>query len=830
MNKWNGKRFSIYDSEEKQMLGLVKKLGDQTNYNTDEVERLTESDNKKVSHQEMQDTYKIDKQANFTGSWHGIEKPTQANEGITFIVEDLQKEIPGIKNNLSNKMDKDTRDIGIYQINKNLGKIDETFLTDELLQAISGNAPISQTLKDRIITTLKLTQGAVYPNNTNFIKTKNTDLFANTQFISEKAISDTTGEEVVNTAYKVTDFITVEVGKTYRTTQSNNMAYYNEQKVFLQGVKGGTWTGSFTVPTGAKYVRLTYSMSNIPYLYEVDPNAVYNVDTLVSATTEFEKLIKRLGIKSRVEMPLKSDLLKSIFDNSSLVSYKELKKGGYYTKDGWNVSENYNSSPFIEVSPNTTYWANETNIVVMYDENFIPIKQIWGSSQWNGKTFTTTDITKYVTLNFTIANIQPLFVKGATSGTSEEYINSNFIDLLISTLKAKNKKIPINSIAPFVVNKNTSNLYDPTTDEGLNTAIRTVTGVVYTVEGYQASGFIEISGTHLCCGQRHNIAFYDENKTFLSGTTGGWTNPMTIPPNAKYVRVTFALSSSTPRQINLGTELLPYEDPNKVIVSIDDSQLGIALKKILGGGSTTQSKLNGIVWNVMGDSLSSTNYSRPNWWEIIRDKYEMVVNNYGISGTTLAHTDERHLWDYDFKKLDATAIGYNSEDPSTWTTGNCMCERYVKMTDNADLITVMGSTNDGSVKLGTWDSTDTSTTYGALNVLIKGLITKYPNKKIAFFTPIQSATAYTTNVANPGAELDKKTATDTTSLQLKAEAIKRKCKQYGIPCLDLFNTSGINGVEGRKDVVFRPGDTLHPSVEGNKVMATVIENFILSLF
>lgn len=103
MNKWNGKRFSIYDNEEKQMLGLVKKLGDQTNYNTDEVERLTISDNKKVSHQEMQDTYKIDKQSNFTGSWWGIEKPTKSNEGLATTVENLVGiEIPSIKTNVSN--------------------------------------------------------------------------------------------------------------------------------------------------------------------------------------------------------------------------------------------------------------------------------------------------------------------------------------------------------------------------------------------------------------------------------------------------------------------------------------------------------------------------------------------------------------------------------------------------------------------------------------------------------------------------------------------------------------------------------------------------------
>ena len=48
MSKWNRKRFSVYTSDEKSALGLINQLGEQTNYNTDEVERLTISDNKKV--------------------------------------------------------------------------------------------------------------------------------------------------------------------------------------------------------------------------------------------------------------------------------------------------------------------------------------------------------------------------------------------------------------------------------------------------------------------------------------------------------------------------------------------------------------------------------------------------------------------------------------------------------------------------------------------------------------------------------------------------------------------------------------------------------------
>jgi hypothetical protein len=104
MSKWNGKRFSVYESEEKSALGLIKELGGQTNYNTDELEKVKESNNKKVSHDEMNRIYKIDKDANFTGSWHGIKKPTASQEGLQATVDKINEEdIPKINEQLDNK-------------------------------------------------------------------------------------------------------------------------------------------------------------------------------------------------------------------------------------------------------------------------------------------------------------------------------------------------------------------------------------------------------------------------------------------------------------------------------------------------------------------------------------------------------------------------------------------------------------------------------------------------------------------------------------------------------------------------------------------------------
>lgn len=101
MSTWNKKNFSIYTSDERSALGLIEELGNQTNYNTEELEKVKESDSKKVSHQEMQETYKLDKDANFTGSWYGIKKPTASQEGLQATVDKIvEEDIPFINEQL----------------------------------------------------------------------------------------------------------------------------------------------------------------------------------------------------------------------------------------------------------------------------------------------------------------------------------------------------------------------------------------------------------------------------------------------------------------------------------------------------------------------------------------------------------------------------------------------------------------------------------------------------------------------------------------------------------------------------------------------------------
>lgn len=73
LDMWNKGRFSVYSSEEKTVLKLIENIN---NFLGKEV--ITELENK------------VSQGDNFTGSWHGISKPTQSQEGLSGTVDQHQ--------------------------------------------------------------------------------------------------------------------------------------------------------------------------------------------------------------------------------------------------------------------------------------------------------------------------------------------------------------------------------------------------------------------------------------------------------------------------------------------------------------------------------------------------------------------------------------------------------------------------------------------------------------------------------------------------------------------------------------------------------------------
>lgn len=194
-------------------------------------------------------------------------------------------------------------------------------------------------------------------------------------------------------------------------------------------------------------------------------------------------------------------------------------------------------------------------------------------------------------------------------------------------------------------------------------------------------------------------------------------------------------------------------------------------------------------WNCLGDSITKGYGTTITYHDYISKKYGITNRNYGVVGTNIAG--------------EAT------------TYGDSMVNRYVDMNIDADIVTVFGGTNDftNNIPLGTIESTDKNTFYGALNILMKGLSEKYIGKGILFITPFNYK--------------DTPNSNGNTLLEF-VEAIKECGKKYSIPVYDAYSNSGLFTVNSN----IRPTiaiDTKHLNEKGHSILASRIEQKVLSV-
>lgn len=202
-----------------------------------------------------------------------------------------------------------------------------------------------------------------------------------------------------------------------------------------------------------------------------------------------------------------------------------------------------------------------------------------------------------------------------------------------------------------------------------------------------------------------------------------------------------------------------------------------------------------------------------------------------------------------YAKLTAQALGmtfvnYGYSGDTIAAVGditNPMSVRYTQLPDDADLITVMGGTNDIRLGVPTGQMSDrTNTTfYGALHVLLSGLYKKYyidqgvtvgKAKKIVVCTPIKLL------LSSASAQGGTGTLRDMTAY---CNAIKEVAAYYSFPVIDLYNLSGINphldetlqGTETGYTGFYNPyiTDGTHPTQEGQQMIANVLCGFLKTL-
>ena len=190
----------------------------------------------------------------------------------------------------------------------------------------------------------------------------------------------------------------------------------------------------------------------------------------------------------------------------------------------------------------------------------------------------------------------------------------------------------------------------------------------------------------------------------------------------------------------------------------------------------------------LGDSLMCDVYTGAGneWLSLIGRRNNMTVHNYAMSGNPMS------------------------------VRSDCMAVRYADMADaDEPYIIVMGGANDRNISapIGTKYDSTIDTFMGALNVLIKGLIAKYPKGKIVFCT----------NYKRYGGS-DEKDYVD---------AMVEICALHCIPCHNNYTASGCHfDNEGWMSVFGADTSNFgnkHLNAEGDVRVSTMYESLLRSL-
>lgn len=162
---------------------------------------------------------------------------------------DLAPELRSEVDTLQNKIDKG--EVSVYDINKNKGKFDQSYMTTEFLEQMTGTTPVNAVPSRGGIVSNHLSKRLVTPNHLDFVVVSDNMLNSN-NFMTSTSIDFTTGEPVANDYNDLSDFIPVDGNRDYVFNHVSRWALYDESKGFIE-----TGTASSVTTTGTNYfIRL----------------------------------------------------------------------------------------------------------------------------------------------------------------------------------------------------------------------------------------------------------------------------------------------------------------------------------------------------------------------------------------------------------------------------------------------------------------------------------------------------------------------------------------------------------------------------------------------
>lgn len=142
-------------------------------------------------------------------------------------------------------------------------------------------------------------------------------------------------------------------------------------------------------------------------------------------------------------------------------------------------------------------------------------------------------------------------------------------------------------------------------------------------------------------------------------------------------------------------------------------------------------------------------------------------------------------------------------------------ERFPGIDLTADVIVLFGGVNDfcRNVPLGKMGDDDVYCFYGALDYLVCGILSRYPEAQFVLMTPAKTAGV-------PAKGLPAFDVANGVGLKecAYAEAMREVADRYSVPVIDLYSSSGISPLVAEQRKRYMP-DGLHYSAAGYRKLA-----------
>lgn len=296
-----------------------------------------------------------------------------------------------------------------------------------------------------------------------------------------------------------------------------------------------------------------------------------------------------------------------------------------------------------------------------------------------------------------------------------------------------------------------------------------------------------------------SLLTYDEDDNLLSNKSFSGTKTFTLTEDCAYFRVYVNRRDDTCLVRGGAEDAVVYRDADtlKVTFRNDDYREQI-MRDMLTNPKADKLLLNtlypqlfGKKYAALGDSLTNGTGAKP-YCQVAAEYFGMNLINYGIISSTLAEYDE-------------AGGGYEP-----------MSVRYADMDADAEVVTIMGGTNDIYSKIGTMSDRQENgqfTLYSGAHKLFKGIMEKYPNAKVGVILPPQFAKCLPTDTEGNGPDINLE------KHQARLAAIKEVAEFYSLPVLDLCHHGGINGYGTVQRELFFQADKLHLTTAGQARLA-----------